>query len=870
DLVLQLCPINLIIPRSVKRNKKSHQRGEDCVIQKNLRGMKFKSPALALGVGKRYPMLYAEKGVSGEEVIRSLFPPASSNDTEHHIRKFYSFSSILVSHVLHNIVTKVDFPFKVTELEQAIINLRSSAPILLIGRSGTGKTLCCLYRLWSQFHAYWMKAREADAPLLPRCVESVNQSVSDILYDNQEEENDDDSNTSRYESEGATARTSTPDPGVEPEDQEGEEDTFYVHLHQVFITKNAVLCNEMQKNFNELSHANEFMVEHVKHEGEALPSRLQDVTDNGFPMFVTSRQLLLMLDASVGPPYFFDRNKDGSLKDSDAEEYLEEEEVEEIRGGASGKKLKVDPRREITYTVFVEEIWPRIKDKAIYHPSLGSFEALSKPNGCLEKEEYFKLGRKRAQYSSEEQDSIYAYFLKYEQFRKQNSLFDETDLVHDTVHRLYVLKRRPWVFHQIYVDETQDFTQAELRDTAQSIMRGISFRFSDLRSLFFHAKHSMGNTSAVEVPTQVYQLNTNYRSHAGILSLATSILELMAEFFPESFDRLQPDQGLFSGPQPILLESCSFGDLAVLLRGNRRKTSDIQFGANQAVLVVNDAARDSIPEELRLGLVLTIYEAKGLEFDDANKEWRVVTEYLERQLSQQTKTGARNVYDNPVQIDKDILAAPNRPRPLKFNHNQHKVLNSELKRLYTALTRARVNVWIFDEDNVKRAPMFEYFKARKLVKALQVEEINEKRLSKIVFAEKSSPSDWLKRGKDFMRHSLYTASKMKDNSRQMHDEFLCAAELYLECNKPAKAALCLQNAKEQKLAAEMFEKLGQFEKAAEIYRCIKQPRDSSRCYEKLGNFNKALDVLSENENYNMAIDTLRRYSINIEVLELVF
>ena len=41
------------------------------------------------------------------------------------------------------------------------------------------------------------------------------------------------------------------------------------------------------------------------------------------------------------------------------------------------------------------------------------------------------------------------------------------------------------------------------------------------------------------------------------------------------------------------------------------------------------------------------------------------------------------------------------------------------------LTRARVNVWIFDEDVDKRAPMFEYFKARKLVNHLTVSEINE-------------------------------------------------------------------------------------------------------------------------------------------------
>lgn len=82
----------------------------------------------------------------------------------------------------------------------------------------------------------------------------------------------------------------------------------------MFITKNAVLCNEVQKNFKELSHADELMSDFVQHEDEALPNKLQDVQDFAFPMFVTSRQLLLMLDASVGRPYFFDRKEDGSLK----------------------------------------------------------------------------------------------------------------------------------------------------------------------------------------------------------------------------------------------------------------------------------------------------------------------------------------------------------------------------------------------------------------------------------------------------------------------------------------------------------------------------------------------------------------------------
>lgn len=57
-------------------------------------------------------------------------------------------------------------------------------------------------------------------------------------------------------------------------------------------------------------------------------------------------------------------------------------------------------------------------------------------------------------------------------------------------------------------------------------------------------------------------------------------------------------------------------DLALLLTGNRRKTSHIEFGAHQAILVVNDEAKEHLPEELSTAVVLTIYESKGLEFDD--------------------------------------------------------------------------------------------------------------------------------------------------------------------------------------------------------------------------------------------------------------
>ena len=124
--------------------------------------------------------------------MRPFFPPASANDTEYHILKFYSFSSNLVSHILQNIEIKVDFPFRVTDLEHAIIHLQSNAPILLLGRSGTGKTTCCLYRLWSRFLWYWTKAKEADAPLLPR----------GVIYREQEENKEGDEGEESEENDG--------------------------------------------------------------------------------------------------------------------------------------------------------------------------------------------------------------------------------------------------------------------------------------------------------------------------------------------------------------------------------------------------------------------------------------------------------------------------------------------------------------------------------------------------------------------------------------------------------------------------------------------------------------------------------------------
>ena len=73
---------------------------------------------------------------------------------------------------------------------------------------------------------------------------------------------------------------------------------------------------------------------------------------------------------------------------------------------------------------------------------------------------------------------------------------------------------------------------------------------------------------------------------------------------------------MFPGPVPVLLESCEHSDLALLLSTNKREASAIEFGAHQVILVQSEEAKEDLPTILKGAIVLTIFEAKGLEFDD--------------------------------------------------------------------------------------------------------------------------------------------------------------------------------------------------------------------------------------------------------------
>ena len=178
--------------------------------------------------------------------------------------------------------------------------------------------------------------------------------------------------------------------------------------------------------------------------------------------------------------------------------------------------------------------------------------------------------------------------------------------------------------------------------------------------------------------------------------------------------------------------------------------------------------------------------------------------------------------------------------PLPFNPDKHKILNSELKQLYTAVTRARAKVWFFDEDEDNRRPVFEYFEQLGLADVVTLEAETGKSSDgaqslENMFSKESSVEEWEKQGTFFYSKKLWKVAEkcftisgntemsqrckayvQADHARSLHseprrlkDEFLRAADQFLQCNMIQEARVCLYNARERTLYASLLQKLGE-------------------------------------------------------------
>ena len=165
--------------------------------------------------------------------------------------------------------------------------------------------------------------------------------------------------------------------------------------------------------------------------------------------------------------------------------------------------------------------------------------------------------------------------------------------------------------HRIVIDEVQDLVQAEIGlllrtaadknglaifgDTAQTISRGVGFRFADVKELF-HAHAARADAGVLVPPLQ--QLGVNYRcarltsactrvvvriapspfsltraltptsTHAGIVDCAACLVRLVRQLFPNAIDILDTaERGHFPGPPPALLPDTDAQSIVEVIKG---------------------------------------------------------------------------------------------------------------------------------------------------------------------------------------------------------------------------------------------------------------------------------------------------------------
>ena len=194
----------------------------------------------------------------------------------------------------------------------------------------------------------------------------------------------------------------------------------------------------------------------------------------------------------------------------------------------------------------------------------------------------------------------------------------------------------------------------------------------------------------------------------------------------------------------------------------------------------------------------------------------------------------------------------NKPRKLKFDKSHHKSLNAELKYLYTAITRAKCNLWIYDSDEEKRLPVFDYWSKCGLVKVVRISDIQNE-AQNTLFSATSSKEEWKAQGDYFKKKRLWepamkcyrraecphleSEARAYSLAQQAHtpglrrieieEIYLKSAHAFLKCDQALhdyscleNAAKCLKNAKRYKESSQLYIHLGQVSSSFLHNKCI--------------------------------------------------
>ena len=485
-----------------------------------------------------------------------------------------------------------------------------------------------------------------------------------------------------------------------------------------------------------------------------------------------------------------------------------------------------------------------------------------------------------------ERSRVYEIFEMYETLKIDRGDVDYVDRV---VRILNAVRRDPSLrrilrstFDEVYIDEIQDQRCIDIEmllsfvrdprgfhfagDTAQAISPDSTFRFSDIKDIFFqHFSAASASTNQRELARpEMFILSKNYRSHQGILALASLVMGLIWQGFPDTVDKLEPEIGSLNGPKPVLFIGVDYDILRSSNVGLVNLSDRVaDFGAEQVILVRDEGMKAKLQAEIGdIALILTISDSKGMEFDDVIL-WDFFTGSSDpsgvRSLSSLT-TDARSNFDG----------------------QRHMGMCRELKNLYVAITRARMQLFLMERSEKAVISVVKLLTSGSLGSLVDVARPHEAdfpaKLRMLRPGTSVDPVRWSLRGDELMQRQSYEDARMcfrkannhrgetiangklceekgricqgKNDIQGFTQNLEAAIELFLETNMIGNAARNLERLTRFGDAAELWLQHNEFAKAAPLFAEAGLWVQAADCHHITRNYSGAAAIMRQGKKYD--------------------
>ncbi|KAH8984685.1 hypothetical protein EDB92DRAFT_1470073 [Lactarius akahatsu] len=724
------------------------------------------------------------------------------------IRRLFDLEqySILSQNVVHDILEGREYPrvFHPSLVEKKVIEFTKSS--FVIGRSGTGKTTVIVFKIFGIERAWQNRGSVGPRP------------------------------------------------------------------RQLFITKSQLLANTVEHDYTSLLFSlsagpemPQYVRDRIQHwnsrrrnkildlddaEGtrDDLPEKFSELQDSHFPLFITVDTLWNLLEADVRPPPSKSRHSSTQKRDSDSK-WLRHTDL-------------------VTFDVFKRKYWhhlPQFLTKGIV-PSVafgdiigtikGSEKSLESPNRALDRGTYESLTNRD-----------YALFESYQKLKRERRERDLADRTHDLLDGINENGLKGNLVDFVYVDEVQDLLLIDARliislcrnpdgflwagDTAQTISIGSTFSFKELGAFVYRYQRSIQALRGTPSRPEGFQLLVNYRSRGDIIKCANAIIQLLRRF-PGAIDVLQLEEGVAGKAKPMFFHSeylpSQEHDFFLSSTGQ-----PYMLGSEQCIIVRDEAARQKLRRDTgRVGIVMTLFNSKGLGYDDV-----ILYNFFGESANANLWRHLTDGQHHPLEGLK------------------HAPLIYELKCLYVAITRAKHKLWIVDYSDIC-LPIKRY-----LLNLGLVEEPPTARNSLKDFVGRSTSKGWSEAGNRLLDHGEFEEAAMAfENAGDVYMQAVAVAFHLREVARTTPEPATKRRREAFVAAADAFEHCAamadneeeehsRYVAAARCYAEIKDHQEVVRNLNRAGMYTEAASYCFDNNILNGAVSINKSSGVDQETTERV-